>query len=333
LAILPAVFSGLLPGRRVPPLAAAVGVIAVAFVAAGCGSQAAGPTTAPDGTPVIPVVATTTQLGDIVRAVGGEGVDVHQILRPNTDPHEYEPRPDDVKKTAGARVIFESGDNLDRWMKDVAQQAGSDADTVDLGATAPVRRPGETSGPEASKVDPHWWHDPVNVEAAVPVIAGALSRANPGGRATYARNGAAYLLRLRGLDARIRTCMRAVPAARRRLVTDHDAFGYFAQRYGIDVVGAVIPSQTTTAQPSAGDLASLVRTIRRERVRAIFPESSVNPKLAEAIARDTGARSDLSLYGDTLGPKGSSGDTYLDMEQANANAMVEGFTGGRSHCR
>jgi zinc/manganese transport system substrate-binding protein len=148
----------------------------------------------------------------------------------------------------------------------------------------------------------------------------------------YARNARAYERRVRRLDAGIAACMRRVPVAQRKLVTDHDAFGYFARRYGIDVVGAVIPSQTTQAQPSAGDVAELVRTIRREHVRAIFPEASVNAKLAQAVARETGATADLTLYGDTLGPAGSPGATYLGMEHANADAMVRGFTGGRQRC-
>jgi ABC-type Zn uptake system ZnuABC Zn-binding protein ZnuA len=123
-----------------------------------------------------------------------------------------------------------------------------------------------------------------------------------------------------------------VPAPQRKLVTDHDAFNYFAGRYGITVVGAVIPSQTTQAQASAKDVAALSKLIRREGVKAVFPESSINPKLARAIASQTGATSDLTLYGDTLGPKGSSGATYLSMEQANADAMARGFTGGAERC-
>jgi zinc/manganese transport system substrate-binding protein len=115
-------------------------------------------------------------------------------------------------------------------------------------------------------------------------------------------------------------------------VTSHDAFNYFAKRYGIHVVGAIIPSQSTEAQPSAGDIAKLVSQVRREHVRAIFLETSVNPKLAEAVAEQTGAIGNLRLYGDTLGPKGSAGATYLGMERANANAMMRGFTGGKRGC-
>ena len=118
----------------------------------------------------------------------------------------------------------------------------------------------------------------------------------------------------------------------RKLVTDHDAFNYFAHRYGTDVVGAVIPSQTTQAQPSAGATAKLVALIRREHVRAVFPESSLNPSLARAIARETGARSDFKLYGDTLGQADSAGANYLSMERANGDAMMRGFTGGRLGC-
>lgn len=282
--------------------------------------------------PPVRVVATTTQLGDVVRAIGGDGATVTQILQPNTDPHDYEPRPNDVKDTAGAKVVFESGDNLDRWMAKVIEQAGGSPTVVDLADATVDRQPGESSGPEASRYDPHWWHDPANVEAAVPVIAAALARADPRDRATYEANAAAYLRQLQTLDAGISACFATVPASERTLVTDHDAFGYFAHRYGVTVVGAVIPSQSTQAQPSAGDVAKLTALIRREHVKAVFPESSVNAKLAKAIAQQSGASSDHTLYGDTLGPKGSRGATYLSMEEANADAMVRGFTGGARGC-
>jgi ABC-type Zn uptake system ZnuABC Zn-binding protein ZnuA/ABC-type Mn2+/Zn2+ transport system permease subunit len=300
---------------------------AAALLLAGCGAD-----TGPAGPGQVKVVATTTQIGDFARAVGGDRAKVVQLLKPNTDPHDYEPRPSDVRDTAGAKVVFESGDNLDRWMGNVVKQAGGDPTVVDLGAGAPVKMPGATEGEEASRYDPHWWHDPSNAQAAVTAIEDALTKANPDARDIYARNADAYLTKLRALDRGIAECIDRVPKDARKLVTDHDAFNYFARRYGITVVGAVIPSQTTQAQPSAGDVAKLTRLIRREHVRAVFSESSINPKLARAIASQTGAISDLTLYGDTLGPKGSSGATYLSMEQANADAMVRGFTGGAQRC-
>jgi len=324
-----AVAAGRVLAARRPAAAAALpAAAALALLVAGCGTD--GGAAAPGQAKV---VATTTQIGDFARAVGGDRADVVQLLKPNTDPHDYEPRPSDVRETANADVVLLNGDNLDRWMGDVVENAGGDPAIVDLGARVPVKVAGESEGPEASRYDPHWWHDPRNAQAAVTAIRDALTKANPDARDVYARNAAAYLARLRALDGGIAACMNRVAPAARKLVTDHDAFNYFARRYAITVVGAVIPSQTTQAQPSAGDVARLTRLIRREGVKAVFPESSINPKLAQAIARQTGATSDHTLYGDTLGPKGSSGATYLAMERANADAMVRGFTAGARGCR
>jgi ABC-type Zn uptake system ZnuABC Zn-binding protein ZnuA/ABC-type Mn2+/Zn2+ transport system permease subunit len=308
------------------PALAATALAVVALVAAGC----AGGTTAKPGQ--VEVVATTTQIGDFVREVGGGAVAVNQILQPNTDPHNYEPRPSDVVATAAAKLVFVNGDELDSWMSKVVSDSGSSARVVDLGAVVPDRLPGTSSGAEASKYDPHWWHDPRNAEAAVREVASRLEQVEPTHRHELERNARAYLARLRALDVGIARCLDSVPRARRKLVTDHDAFGYFAKRYGIDVVGAVIPSQTSEGQPSARDLQALVELIEREHVAAIFPESSLSPRVAEAIASQTGATANYSLYGDTLGPADSPGATYAGMERANADAMVRGFTGGRRGC-
>jgi zinc/manganese transport system substrate-binding protein len=314
--------------RRLLALLPALGLLAAATSIAGCGT---GSSSASGGTPS--VVATTTQLGDFVRAVGGSAVGVHQILTPNTDPHAYEPRPNDVNATAGAKLVVLSGNRLDVWMGKVLKQAGGKPSVITIApADTPYRVAGQATGPEATKFDAHWWHDPRNVERAVVGIRDALSRVDPAHRATFARNAAAYLARLRALDAGIARCIAAVPAPQRKLVTNHDAFNYFAKRYGIAVVGAVIPSQTTQAQPSAGAVAKLATLIKTEHVRAVFPESSINPKLADALARETGAKSNFTLYGDTLGPAGSAGATYLAMEAHNADAMVRGFTGGQRGC-
>jgi ABC-type Zn uptake system ZnuABC Zn-binding protein ZnuA/ABC-type Mn2+/Zn2+ transport system permease subunit len=310
-------------GRRVALALAGAAVLAI--LVGGCGTSGSG-----GGR--VAVVATTTQIGDWTRVVGGDAVDVHQILQPNTDPHDYEPRPADVQAAAGAKLVFVNGDDLDKWIGKVVDEAGGHPSVVDLGAQVPERVAGETSGPEASRFDPHWWHDPANARAAVVAIRDALDRADPSHKAEFDRNAAAYLARLRTLDAGIRSCLGAIPASQRKLVTDHDAFNYFAKRYGIQVVGAVIPSQTTQAQASAGDVAKLDALIKREGVRAVFPESSISPKLAQSIARDTGATANDTLYGDTLGPKGSAGATYLSMEAANARAMARGFSGRSDAC-
>jgi ABC-type Zn uptake system ZnuABC Zn-binding protein ZnuA len=300
------------------------------LVLAGCGASGdAGP--AGDGPEV---VATTTILADVVREVAGADADVHQLLQPNSDPHDYEPRPDDVRAIAEAAVVFASGEGLDAWVEQVVEQSGGEPVLVDVGAAVPIHREaGDEHGHgDHDDADPHWWHDPRNVAAAAVAVRDALSRANPDARADYARNAAAYVRKVRALDADIEACVAGVPAARRKLVTDHDAFGYFADRYGLEVIGTVIPSLTTQAQPSAGDLAELADTVRRERVGTIFSEQSVNARLAEAIARETGAASDDSLYGDTLGPADSAGATYLAMLRHNADAVVRGLTNGRRGC-
>ncbi len=191
------------------------------------------------------VVATTTQIGDFVREVGGDAVEVDQILEPNTDPHEYEPRPSDVATRPTPKLVFASGDGLDDWVDEVVSESGSDAEVVDLGAVVPVRsrarRAGTRGQLEHDSFDPHWWHDPRNAAAAVREIERRLAAADPAKKPVFA----AQRRRLPRRAARPSTpgSPRAwpVPAAERKLVTDHDAFGYFADRYGIDVVGAVDP--------------------------------------------------------------------------------------------
>ena len=182
-------------------------------------------------------------------------------------------------------------------------QGGGDAVVVDLSAGLPDLREG----------DPHWWQDPRNVERASASIANALAQADSAHAGTFERNAARYRQRLERLDTAIARCMQSVPRAQRKLVTDHDAFSYFASRYGIEVVGAVIPARTSQAQPSARDVARLVDLIDREHVRAVFPEQALSDRLARSIARDTGASADFTLYADALGPSGSAADTFLKM--------------------
>jgi manganese/iron transport system permease protein len=312
-----------LAGRRRPrAAAAAAGLGALALAAGGCGGDGAGG----EGGGRVEVVATTAQLADIARQAGGSAVEVHRLLPLGADPHDYEPRPGDVRAVADADVVLASGLGFDGWIDEVARNAG-DPRVVDVGATVPHRR---RAGDEP---DPHWWQDPRNVAAAAATVARAVGDAAPARRAAVRRSARAYAARVRALDAALARCFAAVPARERRLVTDHDAFGHLAARYGIDVVGAVIPSATSSAQPSAGDVAELSDTVRRERVRTIFPERSLSPRLAEAIARQTGAAVGPALYADTLGPPGSPQATTLGAAAFDADALVRGFTRGARGCR
>jgi zinc/manganese transport system substrate-binding protein len=304
-----------MPLRRF--MAALALALATALPAAcGSGGSPAG------GTHATTAVATTTQLGDLARAVAGDRAAVRQILQPNSDPHEYEPRPSDVKAVSGAAVVLRSGGGLDDWLGGVLRNAGSNAKRVTLIDAL-------TMGRTAGRADPHWWQNPRNAIIAVRTIRNAFVAADPGGRVTYRRNAAAYVVRLRALDRAIAACMGAIPADKRRLVTDHDALAPYADRYGIDVIGTVIPAGTTQAQASAGEVARLVRAIRAAGVATIFPERSVNPKLTRAIARDAGATVGPALYADTLGAPGSAGAAYIGSLRFNTEALAAGFTGRR----
>jgi len=267
------------------------------------------------------VVATTTEVADLVRQVGGTQVSVEGMLRAGGDPHDYEPRPSDVAAAADATLIFRSGGEVDDWLSDVLDNVGGDAEVVSL--IDSVRRLDD---------DPHWWQDATNGVRAVEAIRAALTKAEPGGRTAFARNAKRTIRTLRALDRRIMACVERVPRAKRKIVTTHDALGYFARRYGVEVVGAVIPSLSTQAQASAGNVQRLVEQIRREGVEAIFPESSVNPDIERAIARETGASIGDPLYADSLGPNRSAGETYTGALAADAAALVRGMAGGRVNC-
>ena len=296
--------------RRLPLLA-----LLLLALAAGCGDGGGA------GNASVEAVATTTQVADLVRNVGGDRVAVDSILRPNSDPHEYEPRPSDAAAIAKADIVFRSGGDLDQWLDGVLDSAGGDAKTVTL--IDSVKREGD---------DPHWWQSPRNAILAVAAIRDALIDVDPDGRAGYERRAAAYTAKLRRLDAEVARCIDRVPAGKRKLVTTHDALGYFAGRYGIEVIGAVIPSLSTQAQPSAKDVGQLVDQIKSEGVRAIFPEAALSEKLEQAISREAGAEVGGQLWADTLGPEGSSGETYLGAVRSNAATLAKGMSGGSVTC-
>jgi ABC-type Zn uptake system ZnuABC Zn-binding protein ZnuA len=286
----------------------------------------------------VTVVATTTQAADLARAVGGERAKVVGLIPANADPHDYEVRPGDVKALADADLVIRSGGDLDDWLQSAIESSGTDAPELTLidhmhtldGGHAHAEE--EHAGEEEHEVDPHWWQDPRNAETAVDEIRKALSSADAGGAATYERNARAYTARLKALDRAVATCIDKIPPAQRKLVTTHDALGYYADRYGLEIVGAVIPSLSTQAQASAGEVDQLVDTIRRERVKAIFAESSINPKLEQLIADQSGATVGKALWADTLGPAGSDGDTYLKSIASNTRAIASGLSGGTLDC-
>ncbi|MEO9174646.1 MAG: metal ABC transporter substrate-binding protein, partial [Gaiellales bacterium] len=175
--------------------------------------------------------------------------------------------------------------------------------------------------------DPHWWHDPTNFEHVATALGVELGKVDARNRSAYAANAARYVREIQAMDAANKRALRAVPVADRKLVTNHDAFRYFAAHYDITILGSVLNSLSTAAQPNAKDIAALIRKIRAAHVKAIFTESSINPKLEQQIASEAGVKVYANLYGDTLGPRGSNGATYLKVERWNVTAIIAGLLG------
>ena len=258
------------------------------------------------------VVVTTPQLADFARQVGGGRVAVETLVDGRTDPHDYEPRPSDARALAEADVVLRSGGEIDDWLGDVVESAGGEAEVVVVGEELGAR--GD---------DPHWWQDPLMTFRALGIVWETFREADPAGEETFRRGTAEYGTKVTRLHKAIAACMRSIPRERRKLVTNHDSFGYFADRYGIEVLGSILPGRSTSARPSARDVRELVATIRREEVRTVFPESALEQRLEEAVARDAGVRVGEPLYADTLGPDG----TYVGALRHDASAMARGFGG------
>jgi ABC-type Zn uptake system ZnuABC Zn-binding protein ZnuA len=305
-------------------VAAVVTVGALAL--AGCGSGAK--PTARSG--ALDVVATTPVVADFVRSVGGDRVHVVQILKPGVDPHDYEASPADVQAIADADLVVKSGVGLEAaWLDDTVGAAGYEGEVVDASRGVTVRA-GNGEAEQAAG-DPHIWHDPANARTMVGDIAAALEAKDPAGSAGYERAAAGYDAKLAALDREDRAKIDTIPAAQRKLVTNHDAFGYYCARYGITFVGSIIPSFDSSAELSGNELSDLVAKIRRTGVRAVFSESSLPPKTAETVAREAGVQvveGEDALYADGLGPVGSPGGTYLGAERHNTDTIVMAL-GGR----
>lgn len=296
----------------------------------------------------VTVVATTTQLADLAGNVAGDRAQVVGLLAPGADPHDYEPRPSDAEAMIDASLIVESGGDLDVWADELVESSGTDGEVITILDSVETIEGGDEHADEEEHaeeeehagekehaeegIDPHWWQDPANAVIAVEQIRDGLAAADPDGAGEYEENASAYIERIEQLDQAIGDCLGQIPDDERKLVTTHDALGYFAERYDIEVVGAAIPALTTQAQPSAGDTAELVDLIESEGVNAVFPEAGLNPDLEQAIADEAGATVGGELFADTLGAEGSGGETFLEALASNTRAMAEGFSAGEVTC-
>ena len=297
----------------------------------------------------IQVVATNSILGDLVKNVTGDTADVTVLVPTGGDPHTYEPTPADAGAIADADIVFENGLGLETWLNDVYSASGSDATrVVTTSDVTPLRvadepqfakeevtpaggiaaTPAGASDDEEGEFDPHVWFDVANVKLMVATIEAALVDSDGTNASAYQTNADAYQTQLDGLDQTVLMQVASLPEADRKLVTSHDTFAYFAQRYGFEIVGTALPSITTeSADPSAAEIAALVDDIQAAGVEAIFPENTSNPALLDQIASEAGVTVGPELYTDALGDPGSDGGTYIDLITYDVTAIVTALQG------
>ncbi len=299
--------------RASPALAAVVTVLSLTIPIAACESRP------PRGQPATPqkvtAVTTLTVLADLIEQVGGDKVQVKALVPPGGEVHTYQPTPNDIKAVAQAGIVFYNGAHLEEWIDGTIRSAGKqDLPIVVLSQGLP------TIVEADNRPNPHLWLDVANAKAYVEKIRDALANVDGANAAYYSDRARAYLAQLDELDAWIQTEVDKIPRARRKLVTFHDAFPYFARRYGFSLQGVVVSSPGK--EPSARELTDLARRIKREEVPAVFAESQFNPKAMEVLAQATGVRVVTTLYTDSLS-SGLEANTYITLMKHDVSQIVK----------
>ena len=266
------------------------------------------------------VVASFSILADLVREVGGAAVEVVALVGPNADAHVFEPSPADARRLASADLVVVNGLGFEGWLDRLVRASGYRGPITVASAGVATRRLGR--GP-----DPHAWQDSANTQRYVVNLRDALSRARPALAAEFGLRSAQYIQRLQELDREVRARFDAVPRPQRRVITSHDAFGYFAAAYGIQFLAP--QGVSTDSEASAAAVARLIDQIRRHDVRAVFVENISDPRLVERIAREGGAAVGGRLYSDALSPPGTEADTYLKLFAHNAKTIASTLLGPR----
>jgi zinc/manganese transport system substrate-binding protein len=306
--------------RRLPVAVVAVPLLALALAACGDDDGAAG---ASGDRPH--VVVTTNVLGDVVSELTGDEADVEVIMPPGVAPHEFQASAEQVGAMRDADVLITNGAGFEEGLTETIEAAEQDGvptfAAIDAVDTLQLEGDGGT--------DPHFFTDPARMATAAQGIADFLVDEAPGlDTPAFARQAEATVGELHALDAEVERTLSVVPGDRRTLVTNHEVFGYFADHYGFDVVGAVIPAGTTQAEPSAAQLDELAQRIEEQHVPAIFVETSSPTRLADALADEVGDVAVVELFSESLGDEGSGGETYAAMMRTNAQRIADALTGG-----
>jgi ABC-type Zn uptake system ZnuABC Zn-binding protein ZnuA len=286
------------------------------------------------------VVATTSLIGDVVAQVGGDAIDLTVLIGPGQDSHSYQPAAQDLTAVANAHVIFVNGWNLEEGLVDDLENIGEDVPIVPISANIEPLTFGEDEHDDEgeeheeedehghSGADPHVWFNIHNVEQWVENVEHVLSELDPANADTYQANAASYATALAELEAYTIAQLDSIPEENRFLVTNHDSFSYFAEAYGFTVLGTVIPSVSTVAEPSASDLADLIAEMEAHNVCTIFTETTVNDALAQTVAAELDGCETvqvLKLYTEAVGSDDSDVDSYISLFRANVNALVAGL--------
>jgi zinc/manganese transport system substrate-binding protein len=274
------------------------------------------------------VVASFSILADIVREVGGDAVDVVALVGPDADAHVFQPSPADARHLARADLVVVNGLGFEGWIDRLVRASGYRGKVVTASQGVKLRKDGHGHGEQPGHgSDPHAWQDLANAERYAANVRDALSNARPAQAKVLSQRAARYIEQIRALDHEVRAQFAAVPRPRRRVITSHDAFGYFGAAYGVDFLSP--QGVSTDGEASAAEVAKLIDQIRRQDVRAVFVENITDPRLVARIAKEGGAVLGGRLYSDALSAPGTEADTYLKLFAQNAKTLVSGLAGTR----
>jgi zinc/manganese transport system substrate-binding protein len=274
----------------------------------------------------IKAVASFSILGDLVRHVGGDRVEVETLVGPNGDVHVYSPTPGDARKLAAADVVFVNGLGLEGWVTRLVAASSAKAPMVVVTTgIAPRRMEEEEKSGRRSAIDPHAWQSVADAKIYVANIRDGLIAVDPAGKATSDANAKAYLVKLDELENDVRAAIASIPADRRKIITTHDAFGYFGAAYGMAFIAP--EGVSTEAEPSAKEVAKIITQIKKQKIPAVFLENISDPRLMDQIARETGAAIGGTLYSDALSEPGGPAATYIEMMRHNIRQFTKALVG------
>jgi zinc/manganese transport system substrate-binding protein len=268
------------------------------------------------------IIASFSILGDLVKNVGGDRVEVATLVGPNGNAHVYAPSPGDAKKVADAKLVFVNGLGFEGWLERLVKASGTKAPIViATKGIKPIERAGEHDHDhDHGRADPHAWQSVANAKIYVANIRDALIAADPAGKDAYLANAAAYLAKLDALEREVREVIAKIPADRRRVITSHNAFGYFQNAYGVNFIAP--QGVSTEAEASAKDVAAIIAQIKKQKAAAVFLENVTDPRLVEQIARETGAKVGGTLYSDALTDDKGGATTYIDLIRHNLRQLA-----------